>query len=349
MSATTCRWRMQRSTRRSRRVGGRSWWAGPGSTCGPRWRSSRWSRRRRKSRTRSFGRRRRGTQRAIFGLDMDREKLYERIDARTEAIVAAGAREEVVQGRRDRAFADRPQGLRLRRSARRRHRADAEALPQLRPPPAHLDAQDPQPPLDRPRRPDRRRDRSAKSPLNWPRIPDVLRHWAHNAATRSIADLPGPEAPAADRQRPSGAARTGCTRPPRPGPSDYGPAVPLRPRPAADRGDRRRPTSINAALRDRPDGFRRWREILEITEEARPGRGLRGRGRRLAADAPAGRHGAEQQPPAALLRGRHHLHRARCIAASSRPPTRATVVRDRRRRCRPSPSTSPPRSPSATT
>jgi len=30
----------------------------------------------------------------IFGLDMDREKLYERIDARTEAIVAAGAAEE---------------------------------------------------------------------------------------------------------------------------------------------------------------------------------------------------------------------------------------------------------------
>jgi tRNA dimethylallyltransferase len=33
----------------------------------------------------------------IFGLDMDREKLYERIDARTEAIVAAGAREEVMR------------------------------------------------------------------------------------------------------------------------------------------------------------------------------------------------------------------------------------------------------------
>jgi tRNA dimethylallyltransferase len=33
----------------------------------------------------------------IFGLDMDREKLYERIDARTAAIVAAGAREEVAR------------------------------------------------------------------------------------------------------------------------------------------------------------------------------------------------------------------------------------------------------------
>ena len=31
----------------------------------------------------------------IFGLDMDREELYRRIEARTEAIVAAGAREEV--------------------------------------------------------------------------------------------------------------------------------------------------------------------------------------------------------------------------------------------------------------
>ena len=33
----------------------------------------------------------------IFGLDMDREQLYERIDARTEAIVAGGARDEVVR------------------------------------------------------------------------------------------------------------------------------------------------------------------------------------------------------------------------------------------------------------
>lgn len=31
----------------------------------------------------------------VFGIDMDRAELYERIDARTEAIVAAGAREEV--------------------------------------------------------------------------------------------------------------------------------------------------------------------------------------------------------------------------------------------------------------
>jgi tRNA dimethylallyltransferase len=34
---------------------------------------------------------------AVFGLDMEREQLYERIDARTEAIVAAGARDEVLR------------------------------------------------------------------------------------------------------------------------------------------------------------------------------------------------------------------------------------------------------------
>ncbi len=33
----------------------------------------------------------------IFGLDMDRAQLYDRIDARTEAIVAAGAEEEVLK------------------------------------------------------------------------------------------------------------------------------------------------------------------------------------------------------------------------------------------------------------
>jgi tRNA dimethylallyltransferase len=33
----------------------------------------------------------------IFGLDMEREKLYERIDARAEAIVAGGARDEIVR------------------------------------------------------------------------------------------------------------------------------------------------------------------------------------------------------------------------------------------------------------
>lgn len=36
----------------------------------------------------------------IFGLDMDRKRLYERIDSRTEAIVAAGAKEEVERAER---------------------------------------------------------------------------------------------------------------------------------------------------------------------------------------------------------------------------------------------------------
>ena len=46
---------------------------------------------------------------------MDRAKLYERIDARTEAIVAAGAREEVVRAEEAGPVADRAQGARLRR------------------------------------------------------------------------------------------------------------------------------------------------------------------------------------------------------------------------------------------
>jgi tRNA dimethylallyltransferase len=37
---------------------------------------------------------------AIFGLDMERERLYERIDARTEAIFASGAKEEVERAER---------------------------------------------------------------------------------------------------------------------------------------------------------------------------------------------------------------------------------------------------------
>ena len=48
----------------------------------------------------------------IFGLDMDRDALYERIDARTEAIVASGAVEEV-----RRAEAPGPRAPPARRSA----------------------------------------------------------------------------------------------------------------------------------------------------------------------------------------------------------------------------------------
>ena len=104
----------------------------------------------------------------IFGLDMDREQLYERIDARTEAIVAAGAREEVRAGRGGGPSRTARKALGFDEVLERRPRADAEALAQLRPPPAHLDAQDPQPALDRPHgsRDDadgRRRDRRPRS------------------------------------------------------------------------------------------------------------------------------------------------------------------------------------------
>ena len=97
----------------------------------------------------------------IFGLDMERERLYERIDARTETIVAAGARKRRSSGRR-RLGPSRTarKCARLRRGPRGRSEHDAEALAQLRPPPAHLDAQDPKPPLDRPHRPIRRRGRA---------------------------------------------------------------------------------------------------------------------------------------------------------------------------------------------
>ena len=57
---------------------------------------------------------------AIFGLGMDRERLYERIDARTEAIVAGGRREEVERAEAAGAVAHRAQRARLRRGAQRR-------------------------------------------------------------------------------------------------------------------------------------------------------------------------------------------------------------------------------------
>ena len=90
---------------------------------------------------------------AIFGLDMDRAQLYERIDARTEAIVAGGAAGGGAAGRSGRPLPDRAQGAGLRRAAERRRRADEEALAQLRPPPAHLDAEDDGGPDHRPHRP----------------------------------------------------------------------------------------------------------------------------------------------------------------------------------------------------
>ncbi len=99
----------------------------------------------------------------IFGLDMDRAQLYERINARTEAIIAAGAADEARRADALGPDAHRPQSPRLRRAPRRRPRGDEEALPQLRPPPAHLDAQNPEPPAGRADRPRRRGSRGGDS------------------------------------------------------------------------------------------------------------------------------------------------------------------------------------------
>ncbi len=56
----------------------------------------------------------------IFGLDMDRAQLYERIDARTEAIFGAAGTGRGAASRRGRAVPNRPQGAGLRRGAERR-------------------------------------------------------------------------------------------------------------------------------------------------------------------------------------------------------------------------------------
>ena len=76
----------------------------------------------------------------LCGLVMDREALYERIDERVEAMVAAGAAEEV--RRADAAGASRTAraGARLRGAAGRRRGGDEAAHAQLREAPAHVDA-----------------------------------------------------------------------------------------------------------------------------------------------------------------------------------------------------------------
>ena len=66
------------------------------------------------------------TRRCSPALTMEREALYARIDARVDAMVAAGAADEVRARRRGRRVAHRPQGARLRRAARRRRRGDED-------------------------------------------------------------------------------------------------------------------------------------------------------------------------------------------------------------------------------
>ena len=81
---------------------------------------------------RSCGPPRPGTPRCLAGLAMDREALYARIDARVDAMVAAGAAEEVRRAARRRRVGDRPQGAGLRGAAGRRRRGDEAAHAQLR-------------------------------------------------------------------------------------------------------------------------------------------------------------------------------------------------------------------------
>lgn len=98
---------------------------------------------------------------------------------------------------------------------------------------------------------------------------------------------------------------------------------------------------VNEALRDRPDGFRRWREILEITEELGPVGVFSAEG-----------DGWRSPPSTATICSATSRSSAPapggCTSASSRPPSMAGPSRSARR-SRPSPSTSPPPSPSATT
>ncbi len=77
----------------------------------------------------------------LVGLTMDRDALHARIDARVDAMVAAGARDEVRAARRRGRVGHRAQGARLRRAAGRRRRGDEDAHAPLRQAPAHLAAQ----------------------------------------------------------------------------------------------------------------------------------------------------------------------------------------------------------------
>ena len=71
----------------------------------------------------------------------DRDELYARIERRVDAMVAAGAAEEVRRADAAGASADRARRARLRGAARRRRRRDEAAHAPLRAPPAHVDAQ----------------------------------------------------------------------------------------------------------------------------------------------------------------------------------------------------------------
>ena len=101
----------------------------------------------------------------LCGLTMERAALYERIDARVDAMIAAGAADEVA--RVDAAGAGRhgARGARLRGAARRRPRGHEAPHAQLREAPARLDAPPPGRPPDRPDRSRTRRRPPPRSPV----------------------------------------------------------------------------------------------------------------------------------------------------------------------------------------
>ena len=93
----------------------------------------------------------------LAGLTMEREALYARIDARVDAMLAAGAARGGAPRARGRSLADGAQGARLRGAAGGRRGGDEASHAQLRAPPAHLDAQARGGAHDRRHRPRRRR------------------------------------------------------------------------------------------------------------------------------------------------------------------------------------------------
>ena len=99
----------------------------------------------------------------LAGLTMEREALYAAIDARVEAMLAAGAREEVRRAHAAGASETARKALGFEELLQRRRRGDEAAHAQLRQAPAHLDAQARRGARDRRHRPRRGRGRRARS------------------------------------------------------------------------------------------------------------------------------------------------------------------------------------------
>ena len=95
------------------------------------------------------------------------------------------------------------------------------------------------------------------------------------------------------------------------------------------------PEAINAILRERPDGYRRWREVEAVAEELGIDRPVHVRGRGLEAPAPARGDRAQHEPPAPLLRRHPDRQRApadapRAHAGRGRDPRRLHGLQRRR-------------------